>query len=748
MIKRLFNIYFFLFIFLMINREFTPFGFDFRILTMILGIYLLYDAIRKKRKLVIDENSKIIICFFALAFLSNFSWLFNLDIINLKSFFIIFISYVLNFLSLILFLLYYKEINIKRYIKYLYFSLIILSLSMVYCIIFGDLGSFISLSSGRISEVSKNFLGGTYRVSGFAQDPSYSSIFLMLGIITAIFQYKKNKDKKYFIPIFIFSFLYLFSASRIVLIAFIVAIIYYILSTKTRMNFNKFFICSIILIPIILIFYEIPIFDNILIIKQKFQYWSFARDLFLKNPLFGSGFTSFRAYFKISEIFGCNSTIFQVLSENGIISLILFGLILINNLNKKNDYLSILTILYSIYMINTDTLYQMYSIFFIGILPILIIRCKDKKVIKEEKNDNAIIFLTNSLCNGGAERVVVNMANEYARNFKVFIITLYNQQTYELNDNVKVINLYNKKLNSKEKIFKLFEIVYKVDKAIDNIVEKYNVKLITSHLIYSNLIARLSCYKEHIIHVIHVSYKLYKTKFQKLFDLFIFWIYYNVPVVTVSKGCEKELLNFYKVKTNKMTTIYNPINLNEIKQLANEKVKVKKPYILFVGRLDVPKRPELMIEIFYKGNFYKNYNLYLLGVGPFENKLKKLIKKYKIEDNVILAGWQNNVYSYMKNAELLVSCSISESFSMVLVEALACECKAVSFDIDYGPSEILTGNLKKYLAKNNDLDDLIKIMKDALNSYPKNLEKKIECFNVEKIDKEYLEISNKWKLNL
>ena len=352
--------------------------------------------------------------------------------------------------------------------------------------------------------------------------------------------------------------------------------------------------------------------------------------------------------------------------------------------------------------------------------------------------DKAVIFLVNSLCNGGAERVVVNMANEYSKKYKVYIITLYDHKTYILNDNIEVISLYNSKLSFVTKMLKLPIIVKKINGIIKNIENNYNVILMTSHLIYSNLIAKLSAYNKSIINVIHVSYKVYDKKFHFLFRKCLQLLYNNTQIVTVSNGCKKELVEIYGIKPLNIETIYNPVNIDEIHNMMNEDCDINEPFILFAGRLDTPKRPDLLVDIYYQGAFYKKYKLCIAGVGPYEDLIKEKIKNYNIEKDVILLGWQMNVYKYMKNAKLFVNCSRNEAFPMSIIEALVCKCPVVSFDIDYGPNEILVDELNKFLAVDGDIDSMIYVMNKALKEYPSFDKVDIQKFGVSYINQKFL----------
>ena len=379
MIKKIFNIYFFLFIFAMINREFTPFGIDIRYICFFLSTILLINFFIEKKKISFDSRTKLITIFFLLIFLSNIKWFFNSFTININSFFVILISYIFNFISYFVFLLYADNIDINKYKRNLFISIIVLLISMSYCIFIGDLNqTFLSTYSGRVADLSSNFFGGKYRIAGFAQDPNYSSLFLIIGMISCIYFYKKEQKKSilsFLIPLMIFS---CFAASKTILVASFIAIIYYFIPKKILKIANLVLIISAITLPLVIIFFNIKVMNNNISMTQRFTFWNYAKELFFDSPIIGNGLTAFRSYFLATAKSGwyvqCHSTLFQILSENGIFCLIIFAKILYDNLNSKNKYVSIITIIYIIFMINTETLYHIYSIFIIAIIPIIMER--------------------------------------------------------------------------------------------------------------------------------------------------------------------------------------------------------------------------------------------------------------------------------------------------------------------------------------------------------------------------------------
>ena len=70
----------------------------------------------------------------------------------------------------------------------------------------------------------------------------------------------------------------------------------------------------------------------------------------------------------------------------------------------------------------------------------------------------------------------------------------------------------------------------------------------------------------------------------------------------------------------------------------------------------------------------------LVGDGPDREMLEKYVMHHSMEDVVYFAGMQPNPYPYMAKADLLVLPSITESFGMVLLEAMALKTPVMTTD--------------------------------------------------------------------
>lgn len=357
------------------------------------------------------------------------------------------------------------------------------------------------------------------------------------------------------------------------------------------------------------------------------------------------------------------------------------------------------------------------------------------------------VFVINSLQNGGAERVVATQADYLQeQGIQVIIICLRRRLEYMVNSGIKVICLTEKKEFERYSYFtKLFFLVRKLNMILDLIYKKGSVVLLTSHLLYPNLITRLSKYSKQSVYVLHSLQNIVSGSRCAIYKWFIRWLYRDRQIICISHAVKNEMKEIYGIDGDRIVTIHNPLNFHKIDVEMMNPLDFQYPYILYCGRLSKIKRPDRIIDAYYYGGFYKSYRLVMLGSGEYEENLRERVDKYGISEKVCFAGWERNVYRWMKRAKLLVLTSESEGLSMVLCEALYCECPVVSVNC-YGPAEILTGELAYYLC-DADIDSIVEKMKCALEKYPSELKKYAKEFAVDNNVDKYLTVYSGWNMS-
>lgn len=101
-------------------------------------------------------------------------------------------------------------------------------------------------------------------------------------------------------------------------------------------------------------------------------------------------------------------------------------------------------------------------------------------------------------------------------------------------------------------------------------------------------------------------------------------------------------------------------------------------------------------------------------------KLQDKIAKQNAGSYIKFCGFAQNLDEVYNAAQLEVLTSRNEGFAMALLEAQAHGCPAISYDINYGPAEIIADGKSGRLIKANDQKELVSVMAELL-SKPKLL---------------------------
>lgn len=106
---------------------------------------------------------------------------------------------------------------------------------------------------------------------------------------------------------------------------------------------------------------------------------------------------------------------------------------------------------------------------------------------------------------------------------------------------------------------------------------------------------------------------------------------------------------------------------------------LKKTLFINVGRLTKAKNQETLVKAFFQlKNKGLHVKLLIVGKGPEEEKLKKIVSSFSLKSDCIFTGIQNNIVDYYNAADCFVLSSLWEGFPMVLIEAMATELPIIT----------------------------------------------------------------------
>ena len=296
-----------------------------------------------------------------------------------------------------------------------------------------------------------------------------------------------------------------------------------------------------------------------------------------------------------------------------------------------------------------------------------------------------IAFLLSSLKFGGGERVVLNLAaalKETGYDVDILVMSKEGEFLTEAEINFSVIDL---KCNKTWKLpYQL--IIYLVKNRPDGLISSFWKLNICSCL------ARLFVPQVSLIVWEHSQPSLSKNSPVWLYAPSASLMYQLATrVVAVSNGVSSDIKRITFGLKNKISVIFNPIPEPKSIEL-NTKLNGHSKIIIWVGRLDEPKNPFLMLDAFATIAKRLDCILWFVGDGPQREPIERRTQLLQLHERVYFLGFQANPYSYMQRADLLVSSSDREGLGNVIIEGLYCGLPIVSTDSG-GVRDVLLNNV-------------------------------------------------------
>ena len=362
-----------------------------------------------------------------------------------------------------------------------------------------------------------------------------------------------------------------------------------------------------------------------------------------------------------------------------------------------------------------------------------------------------ILILNKCLMMGGIEKVLLETLKNLSE--------LYDDIDLVLKDDYKEQNLFLDEIPKNVKIHFLFE-AYSGKNRI-----KKEIKRGIKRFFYPIKLKKFLKNKNYDV-VIDFSYNLFNYKMK--FDVpVIGWAHFGAishednniekdiregqkykkydKVIAICEEMRDEFVNELGIEANKVEMIYNAIDIEKIKKKSEEKNDelekyLKEDYILQVSRMVPQKQPEELIEVYreLKKRGIKE-KLYYVGNGKSYSEVQEKIKKYNLENDIILLGQQLNPYPFFKNAKLFLHTAKHEGIPTVLIESMALDTVVSAYSCPTGVKELL-GENDEYgaLSPLNDRRTMVEKTFELLNNeekydeYKSKIEERVKDFTMEK----------------
>ncbi|MDO4189527.1 MAG: glycosyltransferase [Lachnospiraceae bacterium] len=331
-----------------------------------------------------------------------------------------------------------------------------------------------------------------------------------------------------------------------------------------------------------------------------------------------------------------------------------------------------------------------------------------------------VLFLIHDLGQGGAEKVLINLVNNMDKTkFDITVMSLFAGGVNEqfLSKDVRYITCFKKMIPANSKLMKLL-----TPKQLHKLLIKDTYDLEISYLegpcsriisgcqnIHTKLISWIHV-EQHTLENVSYSFRN-GDEAKKCYNKFD-------KIACVSEYVKRDftsIINMY----DKCQVVHNTIESDEIIkksfELETKLEKDDKIKIIAVGTLKKSKGYERLIRIMSRLiNDKKTVHLYILGVGPMEEQLKKQIKELGLEKDVTLLGYDTNPYKYVAKSDVFVCSSFAEGFSTAATEALILGVPVCTVEVS-GMKEMLGENNEFGIVTENNEDALYQGIKSLLD---------------------------------
>lgn len=327
-----------------------------------------------------------------------------------------------------------------------------------------------------------------------------------------------------------------------------------------------------------------------------------------------------------------------------------------------------------------------------------------------------IMFVTLSLSDGGAERVVSVLSSALAEKGHEVSIVLYGRKPaeYPISSlvNISVIDDFSSVGRIKSLLGKIKWIRNTIKKERPDFVFAFLAQP-TIHTYFASLFL-----KSKFVATVRNNPKLYPK--QKALRILCNFVTKKADVIMLQTERQKEFFGAKEQK--KIITVHNPVKSEVL--ISDYEYRKQVKTVGTFGRLNLQKNHKLLISAFSKVCL-KNDNLVLkiFGDGEEKENLQCFIDTLNLGEKVFLMGRTENVIEEMQNIDLFVLSSDFEGSPNALIEAMGMGIPCISTDCPTGPADLIENSENGLLVPCGDENKLSDSILQLCSDY--DLRKKI-----------------------
>lgn len=352
-----------------------------------------------------------------------------------------------------------------------------------------------------------------------------------------------------------------------------------------------------------------------------------------------------------------------------------------------------------------------------------------------------IVFYTSSLAKGGAQRVIVNLAESLVKKgYPVTIVTtMKGEQEYVISEGIG--RVYSDITEEEITSSRIKNFIGRFRK-LRNIWVQEEAGIIVAFIGKNNFMALLTAFGLKIPVITSVRGEPREEYYNSLLRLL------SKTLMGFSKGLILQtpdaLKYFPRWMQKKSVILDNPLNPEFIDEYYEG---TRENEIVTVGRLDSNKNQKLIVDAFCSiAKEFPDTKLILYGDGEDREYLTKYVQKSGYVNQIALPGAVNNVKERIRKSKIFVLSSNTEGMPNALLEAMALGIPSISTDCPCGgPRMLMEGKRNGILVPVGEVQPMAEAMKQLLTDnvlweeYSRNAYKLTEELHPNKVNQKWEE---------
>ncbi len=317
-----------------------------------------------------------------------------------------------------------------------------------------------------------------------------------------------------------------------------------------------------------------------------------------------------------------------------------------------------------------------------------------------------VLHLIDSLSVGGAERLLVNLANRIdSSRFEFYVCALrvlrgnaLQTQFERLSAPPHIINA--QRLYDPKALF-----------AVAQYVRKHNIDIIHTQLTYADITGRVvgKLLGRPVISTLQNEPQEYdRDRIDRRLLARFTARYLSTALVAVSQRVHDQFVQQWHIPQARLSTIYNAVPMENYTSVVPERATndAGRPVITNIGRLTTQKAQHLFIaaaKIVLQ--HHPNARFLIVGQGHLQQQLAQQATELGIAEQVTLTGVRHDIADILAQSDIFVLSSLWEGLPLTAVEAMAAACPVVLTDVG-GNRELVESGVQGLIVPPGDVEAL------------------------------------------